>query len=213
MVLGGAVAMIFFFQRNRPVAAIPIVIEATKKSNWQPSKFSLEEAPADSLRGEIISLTGEVEWQSRIATEPGQLPVGIKIQQGEKLVTKESGNIAVKFAAAGTMTMFPEAEVEIVQTLPVNLVFNQLKGKTRYLVGGSSLLSVRNFNLIVNVSSGLITIKTDIEAGEVTLSLKAGQATVAYNSPEFESKRWELEPGDDFVFYNEERKGYFKADL
>lgn len=203
----------FFFQKNHSAVTEPIVIEATKKSNYELTKFSLEQAPADSIRGEIISLNGEVEWQSRTATEPGQLPGGIKIQQGEKLVTKADGNMAIKLASAGTVTIFPDSELEVIQTLPINLVFNQLKGKAQYLVNGSSPVSVRSFNLIVNVKQGLIDIKTDSEAGKVTLSLKNGQATVAYNSPEFESKRWELAPGDSFVFYNEERKGYFRADL
>lgn len=202
----------FFFKKNHSTVET-IVIEADKKNDYAATEFSLEEAPKDSLRGEIINLSGEVGWQSRIATEPAELLEKRLIQQGEKLVTKENGNIAVKFASAGTMTMFPETELEIIQTLPINLVFNQLKGKAQYLVGGSSPTGIRCFNLIVNVNNGLINIEIDEATGEITLSLKTGKAMVAYNSPEFDSKVWDLEPGDKFVFYNDERKGYFKADL
>lgn len=43
------------------------------------------------------------------------------------------------------------------------------------MVNGSSPVSVRSFNLIVNVKQGLIDIKTDSEAGKVTLSLKTAR--------------------------------------
>jgi len=101
--------------------------------------------------------------------------------------------------------------VEIIQTLPLNLVFHQTKGVSQYLVSGTSPMTIRSFNLIVNVDEGLLNIDTDKETGMVTLSLKTGAAKVGYNSPEFDSKVWELEPGDVFEYDSNERRGYFNA--
>ena len=45
----------------------------------------------------------------------------------------------------------------------------------------------------------------------ITIGKKTGQAAVAYNSPDFISKIWQLEPGDVFSYDSNERKGYFNA--
>src|SRR5437763_1209366 len=64
------------------------------------SAFSLENAPTKSLRGTIQTLTGEVEWQSRTATTPAALTTIATIQQAERLVTKDTGNVVVAFPAS-----------------------------------------------------------------------------------------------------------------
>jgi len=170
-----------------------------------------ENAPSESIRGKITSMVGEIWWQSRTATEPARLTEAITIQQGEVLIASESGNLTVKFDPAATLTLFPETKVEIVQTLPLNLVFNQTKGIGQYQVSGTNPVTVRSFNLIVNIDNGLINIDTDEETRVITLSLKTGAAKVGYNSPEFDSKVWQLEPGDIFEYESNERRGYFKA--
>src|SRR3989338_9045587 len=112
--LGASAALLIFFARNHSVPE-PIITIGKKASNFETTKFSLEQAPSDSIRGQITGMSGEIWWQSRTATEPARLPARqaqlteeITIQQGETLIASESGNITVNFAPAATLTLFPE---------------------------------------------------------------------------------------------------------
>lgn len=211
VLIGASAALIFFFAKNHSVPGAIITIGGTEKK-FEPTKFSLENAPSDSIKGQINNMTGDIWWQSRTATEPAQLNEPIAIQQGETLIASEAGKLTVNFNPAATISLFPNTQVEIVQTLPLNLVFNQTKGVGQYQVSGINPVTIRSFNLIVNIESGLINIETDEETGEIILGLKTGWAKVAYNSPEFDSKVWELEPGDVFSYDSSERRGYFNAE-
>lgn len=194
--LGATVALGIFFAKREP--------------NFEPTKFSLDQAPSDSIKGQIINMTGEIWWQSRTATEPAQLKDTISVQQGEIWIASESGNLTIEFAPAATITLFPKTKIEIVQTLPLNLVFNQIQGITQYQAFGSSPVTIRSLNLIVNLEDGLLVVDTDEATGAIILGLKTGRAKVGYNSPEFDSKVWELEPGDVFEYDGNLRRGYFK---
>lgn len=211
VLLGVAGALGLFFAKNhsRPERIITI---GKKTGNFEPTKFSLENAPSDSIKGQITGMTGDIWWQSRTATEPAQLTEAIAIQQGEVLIASEAGKLTASFNPALTLTLFPDTRVEIIQTLPLNLVFNQTMGIGQYQVSGSSIVTIRSFNLIVNLDGGLLVVDTDGETGEIILGLKTGKAKVGYNSPEFDSKVWELEPGDVFSYDSSERKGYFNAE-
>ena len=208
--LGAAAAIGINFAKNhsRPEGIITI---GKKASNFESTKFSLEQAPSDSIRGQITGMSGEIWWQSRTATEPAKLTEAITIQQGETLIASDEGKLTVSFNQAATITLFPETRVEIIQTLPLNLVFNQTQGVGQYLVSGPTPVTVRSLNLIVNLDDGLLVVDTDEETGAIILGLKTGRAKVGYNSPEFDSKVWQLEPGDVFEYDNNERRGYFNA--
>lgn len=209
--LGATVAIGIFFAKNHSVPE-PIITIGKKDRSFEPTHFSLEQAPSDSIKGQITSMTGEIWWQSRTATEPAELKKAIEIQQGEILIASESGNLTVEFSPAATVSLFPETQIEIVQTLPLNLVFNQSKGVGQYKSAGVNQLTIRSLNLIVNLADGLLVVDTDEETGQIILGLKTGKAKVAYNSPEFDSKVWELEPGDVFSYDANERQGYFNAE-
>lgn len=206
--LGTIASLGLFFWKNN--SAIQPIIITDKKNNYPKTNFSLKQAPSDSLRGQISTMSGEIWWQSRVATAPAKLNNPIVIQQGENLIASNSGKLTVEFASVSAVTIFPKSEVEIVQTLPINIVFNQPKGTVQYQVSGVSPVSIRSLNLLVTVNSGLINIDTDEKIGEIVLSLRTGTAKVAYNSPLFVSKVWNLEPGDVFNYDSNNRRGYFK---
>jgi hypothetical protein len=207
VVVGSTIAYRWLTLTNPQMKIFPSPIQ--NKTN-ETSKFSLDQAPSDSIRGIISEMSGSVWWESRMATTPAKLSGSTLIQQGEKIIASDAGKLTVSFASSSAIMLSPDTEVDVVQTLPTNLVFHQIKGSAQYQVSGASPVSVRSLNMIVNVKKGLITIDTNVETGDIALTLKSGAATVAYNSPEFVSKVWELEPGDIFEYNSDERKGYFK---
>src|SRR3989344_4601709 len=60
-------------------------------------KALLDNPPADSIKGELSDITGEVKWQSRASTEFEEITESRQIQQGESLETGEDGKALVTF--------------------------------------------------------------------------------------------------------------------
>ncbi len=208
-VLGAGIALSLFFTKNHSVPQSMITI-GKKEPSFEPTKFSLEDAPGDSIRGNITNLSGDIWYQSRTATEPAKLTEGIPVQQGETWIASGEGKLTVNFNPALTLSLFPKSQVEVIQTLPVNLVFKHDQGVGQYQVSGANPVTIRSFNLIANVDEGLFVIDTDPDTGTIILSLKTGSAKIGYNSPQFDSKVWQLESGDVFTYDSNTRKGYFK---
>src|SRR5579863_6283243 len=87
------------------------------------TKFSLTNAPVNSLKGNIITMSGMVTWLSRVAKNPVQLSVSRMIQQGEELGTGKDGNATVVIQNNSTLTLLPNSDVNFIQLLSEDLVF------------------------------------------------------------------------------------------
>lgn len=209
--LGCIIAIGISFVRNSSHVE-PVVITFVDDA-YQQTKFSLEQAPLQSLRGTITDLSGDIWWESRVATEPSQLTEkSMQIQQGEVISASSSGTLSVSFGQAGSVSLQKQSTVEVIQTLPTNLVFTQPMGDVTYL-SNSSPISVRSLNMIVHIDNGTMTVHVDANTGDITVKTVSGSATIAYNSPTFISKVWHIDQGEIFTYYSDERKGYFNASL
>ena len=82
--LGSATAVVLFFWKNHS-SVQSFIILGEEIDHYQTTNFSLENAPIDSLRGEITEMAGDIFWQSRTATTPAELTDKITVQQGENL--------------------------------------------------------------------------------------------------------------------------------
>ncbi len=187
----------FIFARNKNQAInIHSPISSTPNFN-----FSIGQPPKDSVKGIIASMSGNIMWQSRLATEPAQIAKPQTIQQGESLVTGDTGNVSLSFPNFANLTIFPKSELNIIQTLPINFVFEQTTGSVTYEETGSTPVSIRTLNLITKLdSAGALTVIIDKDKGRVTATEKAGSATVAYNDLQFVSQVVALKAGQVLVF-------------
>lgn len=172
--------------------------------------FSVNDAPKDSVKGEIASMSGKILWQSRIASEPGELASLNQVQQGEKIITGGSGNIKVTFKNNGSISMFPDSELNIVQTLPQNFVFEQDKGSIEYQTDSDTFLSTRIYKLLTTLKKGTMNINIDDKGEFTTCSLINGESEVAYNDINFLSHTLTLTSGDKFIFDNFTREGFME---
>jgi len=209
--LGALLALIFYYWQSHRFSEPKIItqIESEKSIQYQDTAFSITQAPRDSLQGQITKISGEVSRQSRAGISSALLGNSALLQQGEKLITNEDGTISFNIASKSAVTMRPQSELEIIQTLPVNLVFWQISGRAEYESLSDTPVSIRSLNLILNLNKGLCRIHTDREAGEITITLTKGNAAVAYNSIDYVSKVWQMEAGDTFVYNSSKRQGYF----
>ena len=177
--------------------------QQVKKQVEQQAKktgFSLERAPSDSLRGTIASLSGSVQWQSRVATQPAELKTPRTIQQGEELWTGKDGSISVQLSNGHSITLFPNSHVNFIQTLPSSIVLKQDAGSITYQANGKSSLSVTSLNLLTTMTDGKMTIMVNKTQDGVSTTVLQGKATEAYNDANNTTSVSDVLAGQTFGF-------------
>jgi len=204
----GVIASYFVFQYldNRPSEIVTSITPApTATPESAVSDFSLENAPSKSLRGEITSMKGELKWQSRLATESAELLEPITVQQGEKVVTGEKSSMSIDFGACN-LDLFSGTELEIIQTLPENILFHQISGDVDYVKTGDYPISVRVDYLLIE-ANGDFSVSVNPDWPIVYVTMKSGSAVAAYNDLNFLSHEINITKGKTFTFNYDTRRG------
>jgi hypothetical protein len=173
------------------------------------SVFSLENAPSESLKGEITTMSGEIDWQSRTATQASKIESPIPIGQGESLITGANSRLTLEFENTCTVNLNENTETDIIQTLPANIVFSQTGGSGEYIKTGNYPVSVRLKNLLVN-PDGDMTVTYDLKKPLISVILKSGTAVLAFNDLKYNSHEVQLNHGETYVFNYGTRKGVLK---
>lgn len=161
--------------------------------------FSLERAPSNALQGKIVSLSGTVSWQSRIATQPAQIKEPRTIQQGEELRTGTNGSVSVQIMDGPTIILLPNSHVNFIQTLPTSIVITQDQGTVTYTASKSSL-SVDGLSLLTAMTDGKMTISVDQDQKTVITTVSEGTTTEAYNDANNTSSTTMVSAGNTFLF-------------
>ena len=182
--------------KKSPGKPISNIIQTVTK----PS-YTIENAPSDSISGTITALNGNVDFQSRIATEAATISIPYPaIEQGEMLQTEENATTAVTFRDTAAIQIDPKTEIDFVQTLPINFVLSQASGSALIKKTGSVPISIRALHLLVKQNSGELGIGVDTDNGLVNLNIVTGSVTVAYNDTELVSHEFDLASGKRFTF-------------
>lgn len=208
-IIVGAFIAFVFVSLNKSVGTDNTVTTNTL-ATIAKTKFSMSSAPSESLRGIVNDIKGQVRWQSRTATTSANLVDTILIQQGENISTGQDGQLNIQFASSSAMMLSANTEVEVIQTLPTSMVFRQSKGSARYSALAKTPVSVRILNALVNIKSGVVTIEIDGETGLVMLSQESGASTIAYNSPDYVTKVWDIDAPEKFEYDSNEQRGYYR---
>lgn len=187
---------------------LPTITEVTSQPT-STSNFSLENAPTESLKGNIPVMTGEVDWQDRVATEAAKISSPSAIQQGEKLITGEKSTLSLVFPSAVSVKFLEKTAIEMIQTLPANLVFSQTTGMAEYTKTGGYPVSVRTLNLLTNITGDTI-ISINPDKPIITLTVKSGDVTVAYNDLKYLSHEVTITAGHTYTFNSGTRKAALK---
>lgn len=174
------------------------------------SAFSIETQPENSVAGIIDMLTGDVTWESRVATEPAILVKTTKIQQGEEIQTGTTGILSILFPAIGKLTISPSTDVQIVQTIPELFVVGQTKGRVTYETVADKTFSIRSFHLLAKVAEGKADITVDDEYNEITIFPHSGTVTVGFNDLDNISTVKTISPGETFIYNDDTRDSTIK---
>lgn len=172
-----------YFMLTRKVAniSLPTLPTVSFSDLVKLSKFSLEKAPSQSLIGVLTSMSGKVEYESRVATEAAVLTSPVEVQQGESLSTGEDGSFILTFKDAAELTVSQNSGVDVIQTLPADLVFRQTLGSVSYKKLTTYPVSIRVGHLVVE-DDGEIIISFTADSPITTITIVDGSATIAYNN-------------------------------
>src|SRR5260370_20791662 len=109
-------------------------------------------------------MSGEVLWESRIASQCSPLSAAQAIQQGEEVDIGKDGLGSISFDKTLTFTLSNNTQVAIVQTLPANLIMQLKTGSVKIEKLDSSIpVSWRGLDLLIDLQKGeyQITVNKD----------------------------------------------------
>lgn len=176
----------------------------TLQTLFKATNFSLEKAPSETLVGRIGSMSGEVEWQGRTATESARINSLINIQQGEDLLTKDDGKASVLFNGNLEVDISPKTRVGFAQTLPADIVLFQSSGSAEYKKLGSVPVSIRVMHLLIE-NGGDISISVDDVRPIVTAQVINGTITFSYNDSDNVTSVTTIGTGRRLIFNDDTR--------
>lgn len=177
------------------------------KSVISTIKFSLENAPSQSLQGRIASLSGNVQWQSRTAAQSVPLTMPRFMQQGEAVSTGDDGKILIKFPGFVTVNLLQDAVLNFIQTLPANLVFEQNSGIVSYTKEGAAPVSIRTFGLLTTMKQGIVIMVVKSTKENTAITVQKGSVIEGFNDTQNISNVVTINEGNQFVFNNDTKKG------
>lgn len=199
-----------YYKLYRSKVTLTVPLKNSVTLNPSPTlAFSLENAPSGTIKGAITKMEGDVSWQSRVATEAAIITAPITIQQGENLKTGSKSGILLNFQDAVSVDISENTEIDVIQTLPTNIVYSQPSGSAKYFKLGTFPVSVRTKYLLAAID-GDVTISYDQAKPAITLKISNGSATLAYNDKKYISHEVVLSKGQTYTFNYDTRKGVVK---
>jgi hypothetical protein len=171
------------------------------------TKFSLANAPSDSLQGLIASVSGNVTWLSRTGSKPVKVTTLRSVQQGEELNTGTNGTAVLRIQNDASLLLLPNSHVSVIQLLPQNFVFMQDKGSIRYENTIQVPISVKSLDLVTLIIKGIVTITVNQKNQSVAVAVIKGNVKEGYEDLQNTSNVLTVNAGQTFVFDETNRVG------
>lgn len=165
------------------------------------TKFSLINAPEESLKANIATMSGTVYWLSRTAKKPIKLISPRKIQQGEELYTGNKSFVGITINKLEAIYLVSNSNINFIQMLPINEVILQDKGTISYDNFSQNALSVVTQSLITSINNGAATISINPASNSVTVTVQKGALTDGYIDSEENSDALNIQAGQ-IIQYN-----------
>jgi len=172
------------------------------------TQFSIENAPSQSLLGEVSSASGNVSVQSRADNNfMAVTKFPVKLQQGDEVFTLGNGKATINFQTIGDISLSPNTLINIVQTLSENFVVEQKQGIATYAKTGIIPVSVRSLDLLINIDEGDSTVSVDKDSSNIIIAVNSGSITVAFNDTDNNTNILTISEGKKYLFNNNTKSG------
>lgn len=198
-------SLVFFLTKpQKPLNIVPGPVNTSPTA----TPFSLKNAPSQSLKGKLHIIADDVIFEDRVASEAAKITEDMSLQQGEHIETGNTGRAKIFFDPVA-IDIFPESAIDIVQTLPVNLVFNFLKGRISIERFSDKTVSVRTKHLLIDIT-GKADIEIDKDKPLISINVSSGSAVLAYNNLKYETQSLQLSKGQSLIYNDATRKVSFR---
>jgi hypothetical protein len=171
------------------------------------TKFSLANAPSQTLRGTITIITGKVAWLSRTANKPVIITAPRTIQQGEDLITGSNGNVSITIHNLAFLALSPNTHISFIELLPQNFVINQVKGSVLYENSISVPVSIVTNDLLTIENNGVVSITMEPNSTIISIKVEKGYVTEGYEDLQDNSNVVPLTQGQTFIFDTKAQQG------
>ncbi len=204
--LGAAYLTVSLYLKTEklPVGGLPAVLSDSSPS----ADFSWDQAPSATLRASVIKFLGRVDWQSRTATMGALQPLPEILQQGETVYVGDKSHLVFEFSQIATISASQRTQIELVETWPGNLVFNQPSGQVQYQAGGRTALSVKSRHLLTQIEGGTMQIIYGPGNNQVTVLAVSAPVTYGYNNSSYTTVTGVLPKGYRLIFSDLTRRIY-----
>jgi hypothetical protein len=205
--LFGLIFIVDYFIWN-PIQTVKEQVKITPipENNLDPKEL-LDTPPGLSVQGKILNMSGDVQWESRAATEFSQITHPQTLQQGEAVRTGTNSLVELSFGENTSLNVGETSEIDFIQMLQDHFVFKQMSGTVIYTNTKTVPISVKTSSIIVLLSEGEMKITMDKEGKTVAVTMNKGTAQIAYNNADFVSQIVNISQGDVFVYTIAKRKG------
>lgn len=167
--------------------------------------FSIDTAPKDTLVGKMTSLSGDVSFESRVATAPASISNPVDVHQGEVIKIGEKGSANIVFEGTLSLSLAAKSDLSFSQTLPSNMVLFQKDGQIDYKKTGEAPVSIRLLQSLVKINEGELLIGIDTDTNSAVINVKKGGATIGFNDVSNISTVVDLNEGKKYLFDSEAR--------
>lgn len=177
------------------------------KPYYPKTSFSITNAPSSSKRGKVIPVGGTAQFLPRTSDFAKSISSPTTIVQGEEVDTLGNEKASVVFDKIVTVNLLPSTQVSLIQTLPVNFVFEQKQGNAVYIRAGNIPISVRALDLLINIESGKSNVYVDPDSSTIEVNVEAGEARLAFNDTDNQTQIVSLKTGEKYSFNNNTKSG------
>ena len=204
LTIGVVIACSYYVYVNG--SKLPAVTTKPSVAPTETGTYSIEEAPAKSLKGSIASQSGSFLFESRTATRAGELKDIKTVQQGERFITGSSSTATLVFEKVDSVELSENTDISFIQTLPTNFVVEQKNGRAKYTVTGVIPVSIRIRSAVITKNcSGSLQIEMTDGDSIVLISTISGDAKIGFNDLDYVSQVFTLRSGEVYEYNSDER--------
>lgn len=185
IVLGGVISLNFFYTSNKQ-GTVNILQTIETPSPTPTINFSIETPPRLSLKGKVASLSSNVFYISRSSSQEQIFNPDQQVLQGETIISSNSANIQFSFYQDNLVKLSEKTSLEIIQSLPNNIVYKQISGNAYYKISNQKT-SVIITPLLLFSDSGEFTISIDDKRKILKVTVSQGEITIAFNDTQYNS--------------------------
>jgi hypothetical protein len=163
--------------------------------------------PKDAIQATVTNIEGTVKKQKRNDDNFKPINKPTSLVQGESISTGQNGSSYITFRKTIDLTIENNTQLDFLNGLPKAIVVRQPNGTiTYYAYNITQPFSIRSLGLLIqiNKTKTKVTINTNSQKETVSVTVKNGEATLAYSDSKDKTQVKKIKQNQSAIFdYNQ----------